>query len=71
MLIRFNGAAIRGRRRAHGNPPGLHQARVASMGPPSEDGGESSARMPTSPPRWSFNGAAIRGRRRDAEGQSG
>ncbi len=61
---RFNGAAVRGRRKSSSCDNGPTADIWASMGPPSEDGGnerrcDSAARhLP------GFNGAAVRGRRK-------
>ena len=63
---RFNGAAVRRRRRGPRPSTDRHLVVAASTEPPSEDGGESRAR----PRAWrgasarSFNGAAVRRRRR-------
>ena len=61
--LRFNGAAVRGRRKLVVNPS-AYPAECASMGPPSEDGGNVAPSTPTARRSRGFNGAAVRGRRK-------
>ena len=61
----FNGAGVRGRRRAGAKPPCCLLPPLASTGPASEDAGEPPCQQPSSARSSGFNGAGVRGRRRE------